>query len=798
MQYGVDVPTYKRVNSKRNKKENLNISPLIVIIAMVAGVTLGRVKLTFVTGLTVAPFGIAYLLALLKKRNNKIILASFISIIAGYFSVYDNSPDYFIYPVVATIIFLLEYISNKLNKNIKLKNIFILEIIVFLSAGWLLGEQMTLINLSFSLMKAVIIIPCYYVIKYGVSCIGEIGKNYMFSMEELISIGILICLVVSGVGDFTIFNISIRNILALASVVVAAYAGGPAVGTVLGVSMGMIIGTVNNDMFLTTTLYSICGLMVGIFRETGKILSVIACLVCCFIVKAYANLLDTSAAIEIVVSAAIMLIVPGDVTSAILAEISNEEKSRNINGAEVEGVKKEFIERVDSLKTILTSISMSMSNISENERLVIKNKGTALVENLADRVCSNCELQNKCWGKEINSTYHDFQLVISEAEKGSFAAPDTLEKKCVKINTLLKRADELYNTYTVNQSIKDRFTEGRKVLAKQIDNMASVVGGIINEFDKDVENCYEVDKILCKTLSRNKIVYNEIYSFTDKRGHMKIKVRLDNGYGEKYCKRYILPLISKMVNTRISISEDKITINPNTNECTIILEENPKFHISSYAAFASKDGEKYSGDNFNYGKNKDGQYITVLSDGMGSGPEAGQESSMAIELMEKFMECGFDEVTALNTINSIMVMKFNETEKFTTMDMNVVDLYTGEISFVKAGGVISFIKNEKGVHGISCDSLPFGVADSMEVKKIKRKIKYGDIIITISDGILDVDKNNIGDYSWLSTYLEKATANPEELARDILNKAKELSGGRILDDMTVIVSKVYSSGNVRD
>lgn len=358
MQYGVDVPTYKRVNSKRNKKENLNISPLIVIIAMVAGVTLGRVKLTFVTGLTVAPFGIAYLLALLKKRNNKIILASFISIIAGYFSVYDNSPDYFIYPVVATIIFLLEYISNKLNKNIKLKNIFILEIIVFLSAGWLLGEQMTLINLSFSLMKAVIIIPCYYVIKYGVSCIGEIGKNYMFSMEELISIGILICLVVSGVGDFTIFNISIRNILALASVVVAAYAGGPAVGTVLGVSMGMIIGTVNNDMFLTTTLYSICGLMVGIFRETGKILSVIACLVCCFIVKAYANLLDTSAAIEIVVSAAIMLIVPGDVTSAILAEISNEEKSRNINGAEVEGVKKEFIERVDSLKTILTSSSL--------------------------------------------------------------------------------------------------------------------------------------------------------------------------------------------------------------------------------------------------------------------------------------------------------------------------------------------------------------------------------------------------------------------------------------------------------
>ena len=795
MQYGVDVPTYKRVNDKRKKKERFNINPLMVIMAMVAGITLGRIKFTFVTGLTVAPFGIAYLLAVLKKRNEKIALVSFICVIAGYFSVYDNTPDYFVYPVIATMIFLVEYILGKINKNLKIRTLFILETITFLIVGWLFGEQISLVNLSFSLLKAVAIIPCFYVVRYGIRCVEEVGKNYVFSIEELISIGILMCLIVSGIGDFVIFNISIRNVLALATVIVIAYCGGPTVGAIMGVSMGFIIGIVNNDMFMATTLYSICGLMVGIFRETGKIFSVLTCLVCSFIVKAYANLLDVYSATEILFSAGIMLFIPSEVISAILLEVSNEEKSKNINNVEVEGIKKEFVQRIDNLKNILSSISTAMSNISQNDRLVIKNKGTALVENLADRVCSDCEMRNKCWSKEINSTYYDFELVISGAERGEYSAPKTLEKKCVKINTLLKRADELYNTYTVNEAIKDRYTEGRKVLANQISNMASVVNEIISEFDKDVENCYEVDKILCKTLSRNKIVYNDIYSYTDRRGHMKIKVRLDNGYGEKYCKKNILPIISKMVNTRVSIVEDKISINPLTNECTVIFEENPKYHISSFAAFESKDGEKYSGDSFNYGKNKEGQYITVLSDGMGSGPEAGQESGMAIDLIEKFMECGFDEMTALNTINSIMIMKFNETEKFTTMDMNIVDLYTGDIFFVKAGGIISFIKNENGVQGISDNSLPFGVADSIETKIIKKKVKSGDIIVTISDGILDVDKNKIGDYSWLSTYLEKATFNPEELARDILNKAKELSNGKILDDMTVIVSKVYLAGS---
>ena len=57
---------------------------------------------------------------------------------------------------------------------------------------------------------------------------------------------------------------------------------------------------------------------------------------------------------------------------------------------------------------------------------------------------------------------------------------------------------------------------------------------------------------------------------------------------------------------------------------------------------------------------------------------------------------------------------------------------------------------------------------------------------------IDVDKNNIGDYSWLRTYLEKATTNPDQLSRDILDKAKELSNGKVMDDMTVVVSKLYS------
>ena len=43
-----------------------------------------------------------------------------------------------------------------------------------------------------------------------------------------------------------------------------------------------------------------------------------------------------------------------------------------------------------------------------------------MIENLADRVCSNCEMNSKCWGKELNKTffencekiYHPVQVII--------------------------------------------------------------------------------------------------------------------------------------------------------------------------------------------------------------------------------------------------------------------------------------------------------------------------------------------------------------------------------------------------
>lgn len=794
MEYGVEVPSYRKLDNK-NEKGKINFENGIVglIIFIVSGIMLSRVGFGFVEGLYLSPFGISYFLAISKKSDIKKLLLVFIAVILGYITGHSKGKDIIIYISIVSIVLLCKLVCSALKKELNNRIAFLAIIIASILIGLIIGEQSFEINLIFSLAKSVVIIPVFYMLNYGISCIQEINTNYFYSIEELISIAIITCLVIAGIGNISILGVELRTIVALSVVIITAYSAGSSSGTILGVTMGIIIGISNNNLLSAVTIYSICGLITGVFKETGKVFSILAYLIITYMILTYLGDITLQSGLEVVIAAIIMIIVPARTINEILKELSNEEKSKIISDAQVEGIKLEFIDRLESLRGSLSAVAASIENLSGNEKLLMKNKGTAMIESLADRVCQECEMNNKCWGRELHSTFSEFGELMLSCESKKIYLPTDLNLKCVKRTTLLKSAEELFSTYTVNEALKSRLIEGRKVIANQINNMSNTVSNILGDFNTNVNSCLEIDKVLRKTLSKNKIRYKNVYSYTDRKGHLKIKVKIDSCDGENYCKKFIIPVVSEFVRTPLSIAGDGCKIDPKTNECSIIIEETLKYNVSSYAAFNVKDGEKYSGDSYSFGQNKVGEYVSIVSDGMGSGPEAGLESEAAIELIEKFMEGGFSEGTMLNAVNSIMGMKFSEDEKFTTLDMNSIDLYTGEVEFIKVGASMSFVKKGSEVEIINSSTLPFGILDDININPIKKKVKQGDIIVTISDGVIDIDKGNIGDYSWIVEYLKGEQNNPEIISREILEQAKKRCNGKVLDDMTIVVSKLYAS-----
>ena len=92
---------------------------------------------------------------------------------------------------------------------------------------------------------------------------------------------------------------------------------------------------------------------------------------------------------------------------------------------------------------------------------------------------------------------------------------------------------------------------------------------------------------------------------------------------------------------------------------------------------------------------------------------------------------------------------------------------------------------------ITMNTLPLGVLQSLETEVVTRELIENDYIIMVTDGVTECLATE-GYEDMLCSYIEDLQeTNPGEMARKILQLALRCSGGRIMDDMTVVVLGVF-------
>lgn len=796
MQYEADIFPYQRSQKTNEKKKRKNqIEYLWIfrnIVYFIISILISRVLLLNMES-TTAPFGIAFLIVMSLYKDEYIVPISS-GCFLGYILIYSRLSNLPQYLIVVSTITVFSYLLNKTSKKVVLSMMFGTTFLGFLMSEIFIKSLTFKVAFLTSFLQIICIIPLYFILERSILCLKEIKTRHLFTSEEIISITILISLIVSGTWGINIAQLSIRNILALSFVVIISYINGSTVGATSGIALGAIIGISSNNILIFTGVYGLCGLVSGIFKESGKILSGFSYFITFIILKLYSDVGLEFKLIEVIIAIAIFFIIPHKIYDKLDLELDWERKQEYLNKDYIDKIKEMLLKRLGSFSHVLYNISDTLSNLADNDKLVMKNKSTALIENLADRVCSGCNMNSICWKRESYYTYTAFSELIQSYEEGKKSnIPKEIERKCTKRTLLLKNTEEIVNGYIINEMGRKRLSEGREVLANQINSMADSLKEVMNEFNSDVKLDSDAEKIIRKLLDRKGLKYNDVFSFRDKNDRLVVRLSLEACGGAQLCVKSILPLINEGIGTAMCISDEGCVINPKTSSCTVTFEETPKFYVASYAGRQCKCGEKHNGDSYSFGKAKDGSYISIISDGMGSGPRAGQESKASIELIEKLTQAGLSKRTAINTVNSIMSLKFSEDEKFSTLDLSSIDLYTGEVGFMKVGAVASFIKSGSKVEIIKSKSLPIGVLDKVDIDIVNKKVKNGDIIVMLSDGVLDYDSNNAGKVEWIVKYLSETNiSNPKELVDGIIEKAKELSGGKAKDDMTAIVSKVYS------
>lgn len=795
MQYNLKLLSSKKEKDEKGtldiKKEILRIGVVLLI-----GGLLGRVMIYLNTESikAIAPFGIAFFMVMTTTvRNNGVKIASLIGTMFGYFTIIKYVQNSYQNIFTLALVFIYSFLVSLNRKKAKEWINFLMVLGSIFIYDYFIANYNMKFAIIVSLINTAIIIPIYYILRYSRESVEELNNNTLFSSEEIISIGILICLIICGFRNISLFEISLKDILAYGIILLFAYVGGSIYGASIGLIMGLVVGTCSGkDILIQVGFYSMLGVVAGIFKEMGKVFTSITYLLIYVALEMYMKSFNINSIIEIGIGILMFFLIPKNIFDSLEVEINMNKKRRKINELQLNELKTEFADKVKNLEMSLITVSNSLEKMNDNNVLRSKSKEEAIIGNLADRVCSKCNKSKQCWEKNFNITYNSFQELIENSENKRDIFPNHLEKICMEKLKLIRNSDILVNKVKSIEMKKEILSEGRMILSKHIKNISLSIDRMIKNFRKEIVLCEDLERLLEKNFDKNYIKYKNIFCYRDTNGRITIKITFDYREKERIDDRIISKLVNNFMNVPMSICSEGSRYNIDNNEYVIMFQETPKLQVVSYGAISVKEGEECIGDTYSFGKTKEGNYMTVISDGMGAGPQANRESSATVDIVENFFEAGFDNSTAINMVNSIMSLGFDEEEKFPTLDLNVVNLYTGEASFIKVGAVPSFIKRGRNIKKISSNMPPFGLVDELEIESQTIEVKSGDIIISVSDGVLEANKGSNEDSNWLIKFLATGVREPKQLAEDILNKAKELSDGISKDDMTVVVSKVSS------
>lgn len=338
---------------------------------------------------------------------------------------------------------------------------------------------------------------------------------------------------------------------------------------------------------------------------------------------------------------------------------------------------------------------------------------------------------------------------------------------------------------------KRRLLENRDLMAEHLNEMAQIMTKVAEESYRFIHISERKLKQLSHALKEEDVLLKDAYLLEKEDGHKEINLIMRAGKGTSPTVEEVGNLLAVLLNLRLMpVRSAPVFVGKEWSNYQYI--EEPKFHVLTGVAKAVKETESVSGDNYSFLEVKEGSLTAVLSDGMGSGEKACNDSEFVIDFIEKFLEAGFSRETAVQMINGSLIAA-GETQNMSTLDICQVDLYTGVCEINKIGSAPSFIKRENLIEQISARNLPLGVFYEMDMDVTRRRLVDGDYIIMLSDGVLDALSQGIGE-EMLPEMLGKITLkNPAEMANHILNFCLHQSRGRIRDDMTVLVIGIWEN-----
>ncbi|NPV53665.1 MAG: stage II sporulation protein E [Firmicutes bacterium] len=617
---------------------------------------------------------------------------------------------------------------------------------------------------------------------------------------------LLLAGLVAGLAGIQVGRFSVGNIIGGACVAGLALLGGAGPGAAGGAMIGLVcaMSMSQGRMLPLAGAYAFGGLIAGLCRDYGKA-GVAAGFALGGAMLAFQVISGPAVPVFIAenfLASLLFLIMPGGALPSIKNMVPVARPVRNRDVACARRLQKQISKKLGDFSRIFEELASNLDHMPQANPARDRAEAITLIHMIMSLCCSNCISYYNCWAKNFYKTYRDLLDLVALAElKGDVGIDDLsgrIGKWCIQTSRLVETVNKLLQNYSVDRHWMRKLAESRLMVSGQLRGISDMMRGLAAELAASIEFDVGMEDLIARRLAEVGLPADEVSVIRSKeRKYLDIIISKHACGSAEECRRAMAPIVSAMVGQPLIVWGANCDARKGRPVCEFHLTPARNLRVTVAVTRVARDHGGVSGDAYSTRELSDGRFAIVLSDGMGVGPQAAAESTTAVSMLERLIEAGFDHEFSVKTVNSILLLR-SPGETFATVDLAVLDLFTGDTEFIKIGSSPSFVKRGEEIITVRSSSLPAGIFSAIDVEGSRKRLVDGDILIMVSDGVIDSRVDPGGKDEWFVRMLKRIDSDdPHYIARVIVEKARENTGGRLFDDMTVIVARVDRQGRGR-
>lgn len=558
----------------------------------------------------------------------------------------------------------------------------------------------------------------------------------------------------------------------------------------LALCLGTIFGigtTLAGSGISYIAMFSVMAILIKLFKSEVRLFSALSCVAVDVVFGLYFEVFveyHLYSTLAVVAAGALFMLLPKKLFDYVIVNISKPSTKmayKNlINQNNIDISHKLF-----ELSEVFFDMDIGFRKLVRGA-LPLQESKEMFISELINDCCKDCDNYFECHRR----CGEDMKKVLSELadngfEKGKITLlelPAFLTGKCNRINIMLPMVNGIINKFKKNSQTQTLEDNSKILVAEQLRGLSKLLYDLAQRASEKLvfDNKKEVEII--EELTYNDIVCSEASVYEKDKNNYRVGIVVRN---QDLDNDKLLPSIEKACHQKLMIADTSSALV--SGLAVVSLQSAPKYDIVFGVAKASKNNAYDCGDNYSILKFGNNKFLMAICDGMGSGPKAQEISEKATSLIENFYRADFDSEIILSSVNKLLSLSGGE--DFSTIDICSIDLNSSIVDFVKLGATDSFIRHSDTITVIESGALPVGVLDEISPKITKTSLACGDMVILTSDGITD----SLGRESLEKFILENQILSPQDLADNILDKAKKSCGGVPIDDMTVLVGKIFKN-----